>query len=165
MSAVISECGRYRYRLARAWEPSLDGKAGSVAWVMLNPSTADAELDDHTLTKCIAFTRRWGYSELAIVNLFALRSRDPSALRVATDPVGPENNAHLLDVCARSALIVVAWGSSWPGPLADYVHRLGDELRDVGRRAGVDVRCLGRTGQGDPRHPVYLAYTTELVPW
>jgi hypothetical protein len=160
VSAVISECGRYRYRLDRTWDEPMDGKAGYVAWVMLNPSTADAELDDPTIRRCIAFTRSWGYSALSVVNLFALRATDPTQLRVSTDPVGPENNAHLIEVTAGSQLTVAAWGSSWPGPLADYVRRVGAELRQPG-----DVRCLGRTGQGDPRHPLYVKGTTELVTW
>jgi hypothetical protein len=160
MSAVISECGLYRYRLDRAWDQTFDADPGYVAWVMLNPSTATAELNDQTVLRCIGFTRRWGYSALSIVNLFALRSRHPKALAIATDPVGPDNAAHLLGVTSFARITVAAWGSSWPGPLADYVRRVGDELRAIG-----NVACLGRTGQGDPRHPLYLDAATELVPW
>ena len=160
MSAVISGCGRFRYRLDRAWDEPMDGKAGYVAWVMLNPSTADAERDDPTMRRCIAFTRSWGYSALSVVNLFALRATDPKELRLAPDPTGPDNLAHLIEVTAGSHVTVAAWGSSWPLPLADYVRRVGAELRQPG-----DVMCLGKTGQGDPRHPLYVKGTTELVPW
>lgn len=49
-SAVISECGLYRYRLERH---GLSG-AGAVAWIMVNPSTADATTDDPTIKKVMS---------------------------------------------------------------------------------------------------------------
>jgi hypothetical protein len=38
MSATISECGRYRYDLIRRWR-----EGDLMLWIMLNPSTADAQ--------------------------------------------------------------------------------------------------------------------------
>lgn len=43
-AAVLSDDGRYRYRLTRRWDDR-----SMVVWVMLNPSTADAEVDDPTI--------------------------------------------------------------------------------------------------------------------
>lgn len=49
-SAVISADGRYRYILTRELEP-LAKPQRSLTWVMLNPSTADAEKDDPMLIR------------------------------------------------------------------------------------------------------------------
>ena len=69
-SAIISECEQYRYELRRIWQP----KKGLVCWVMLNPSIADANIDDPTIRRCIGYTAKWGYGGRVVVNLFALRA-------------------------------------------------------------------------------------------
>lgn len=152
-SAVISECGRYRYSLERCWDDGLP----MVTWVMLNPSTADAETDDQTIRKCVGFARKWGAGRIRVVNLFALRSTDPRALRTSASPVGPGNNNAIVEAARRSAVIVAAWGAH--GKLIGrdgYVRWLVD-AQD--RR----LSCLGVTKDGHPRHPLRLPYSTELV--
>jgi hypothetical protein len=162
MSAVISDCGLYRYRLDRSWpEPMIAGKPGYVAWVMLNPSTADDVLDDKTIRRCMGFTKAWGYSALSVVNLFALRSRNPKALVLARDPLGPDNDRHLTEVVHGAEMVVCAWGGSYPRALRTYVDETAAGIVLVARR----VVTLGRTGGGNPCHPLYVKGTTELVPW
>src|SRR5262245_19133112 len=90
--ALISPCGLYRYWLTRTWDNSLR----RVCWVMLNPSTADAEQDDPTIRRCVGFARSWGAGGIIVVNLFAFRASDPKALLRAADPVGPDNDGHIL---------------------------------------------------------------------
>jgi hypothetical protein len=95
-SAVISPCGRYRYRLDRRWA---DGP--SIAWIMLNPSTADSNTDDPTIRRIRAFSQAWGFGALTVVNLYAWRATDPRDLWQAPGPVGPENDAYLVEACTR----------------------------------------------------------------
>lgn len=74
--ASISECNRYRWWLRRVWDARLlsDGRiANEVNFVMLNPSTADAEVDDPTIRRCIGFAKAWGFAALTVTNLYALR--------------------------------------------------------------------------------------------
>src|SRR5882757_2226662 len=73
--AVISDCGKYRYLLRRTWDHSKP----RTLFVMLNPSTADAEIDDATIRSCIRLSKEMGYGSFEVVNIFGLRATDPKA--------------------------------------------------------------------------------------
>lgn len=154
-TAALTSCGTYRYLLTRLWNPTLP----LAAWVMLNPSTADHTTDDPTLRRVTAFTRRFGCGSVAVVNLYALRSTDPAALRHHPDPVGPLNDAFLRHTVAEAGLVVCAWGGSLPSP-----DRALAVIR-VLTRTGARLRCLGTTTSGQPRHPLDLPNTTPLAPY
>lgn len=155
-SAVISECGMFRYELSRRWDagPLLE-------WVMLNPSTADGTLDDPTIRRVIGFAKRWGYGGIVVRNLYAYRATDPSALANAPDPIGPENRTYLrredadLTVAAWGAHpAVVGWWSGYP-----YAWQRTVLQRDNG------LWCLGTTKEGHPRHPLYVRGDTNPIRW
>lgn len=149
--AEISACGRYRYSLKRRW----DAERGVALWVMLNPSTADACVDDPTIRRCVSFSKAWGFGEIQVVNLFAFRSTDPKRLRREADPVGPENDAAIARAALEAGLIVAAWGGHDTRGRADHVLSI---LRDWNV-----VRCLGTTKGGHPRHPLYVPAKTPLT--
>ena len=67
MSAVISSCGTYRYRLER--DVSMDGIV--FAYFGVNGSTATATEDDHTVTKWIGFTKLNQGRRFIVGNAFA----------------------------------------------------------------------------------------------
>lgn len=150
-SAVISDCGIYRYQLERRWG---DGKV--VLWLMLNPSTADGRDDDPTIRRCVDFSVRWGYAGLLVGNLFALRATDPRELARHPDPVGPRNAWNLSLMAVRASVVVAAWGGHGKA-LPAYSHQVLDGLS-----AFKSFMCLGRTQSGAPRHPLYLPATTQL---
>lgn len=152
--ATISPCGRYRYSLKRQWGP-LDAD-GPVVWIMLNPSTADADTDDPTIRACREFSRRWGKSALEVVNLFALRSPKPSALAIDHDPVGPDNDLWIDTAIRRASLVVAAWGAH-----GTLLGRHWDVKRIIAS-TGCRARCLGLTKAGQPRHPLYVRRTRDL---
>lgn len=137
--ARFDATGTYRYYLWREW----DAAAPTVTFVLLNPSTADAEHDDPTLRRCVGFARRWGCGRLELLNLFALRATSPAELRRAADPVGPENDTILR---AARGVIVVGWGNH---------GALHGRDREVLGLLG-EVLVLGFTKQGQPRHPLYV---------
>lgn len=160
-SAVISDCKRYRYRLYRSW-----GDGPFVVFLMFNPSTADAEIDDPTIRKCIGFAKRWGYPGLTVVNLFALRSTDPKAVGRAlyAEAVGPENDSAILAACGTAKEVIAAWGCGQhmkghrdrPTKVLKLIRETLPDLR---------ISCLGLSADGSPRHPLMLAYETELQPF
>ncbi len=157
-SALFSECGAYRYTLSRIW----DGSSTKALWIMLNPSTASADVDDRTVRRTQDFARQWGFGGVVIANLFALRSTDPKALYSHPDPVGPMNNRTLLELATRADVgaVVAAWGAH--GKLHGRDRAVDDLLRGV---AAVRLLCLGTTKDGHPRHPLYVAGATPLEPW
>src|SRR3954471_10304152 len=106
--AHLSSDGVYRYTLSRLWDT--DPVSPEMVWVMLNPSTADAAVDDPTIRRCIGFARLWGYAGIRVVNLFALRAADPKALLAHQDPVGPDND-HWLRAVTGERFTMAAWGS------------------------------------------------------
>lgn len=159
--ALISPCGLYRYWLLREWDPARP----ALAFIMLNPSTADAEDDDPTIRRCMGFARRDGYGGIFVANLFAFRATDPMALKGAPDPVGPDNDAgliqNLLTLPIRAAgAIVAAWGAG--------CRIRGERDRFVRGQAamrGVPLHHLGLTKDGHPKHPLYLKGDQPLEKW
>jgi hypothetical protein len=157
--ARISPCERYRYTLTRRWGQSR--AAGLTCWLLLNPSTADGEKDDQTVRRIVDFSHRWGHQALVVVNLFGLRATRPAALALAGDPIGPDNDAALLDACLTADLVVAAWGAQ---PLA--VNRARDVLALLDQRSTTGrpfpMSCLGRTATGQPRHPSRRSRSASL---
>ncbi|CAJ2900305.1 Uncharacterized protein conserved in bacteria [Burkholderia pseudomallei] len=76
MSAIISQCGKFRYRLER--DVQMDGL--TFAYFGINPSTADATLDDATVRKWIGFTKVNGGRRFIVGNVSAYRATDVKEL-------------------------------------------------------------------------------------
>lgn len=152
-SAVISDCGTYRYRLSRSW-----AAGPRMLFVMLNPSTADASIDDPTIRRCIGFAKRQGCGFLQVVNLFAYRATDPDALlNCPVDPVGPENYRHIKAATEEATYVVAAWGAHKSATPA--------AVSILPPRASLIALCLGRTKSGAPRHPLYVRGDAPLISW
>lgn len=158
-SAILSDCGKYRYALKRKWDGLLTGQENLLGWVMLNPSTADAMVDDPTIRKVIGFSKRAGYNGIYVCNLFAFRSTDPHGLMLAEDPVGSMNNVYLVSVFRTCKAVVVAWGNH-----GGYANR-DQEVLGLLANHEVQPLCLGVTKQKQPKHPLYVPYSTDFIPF
>jgi hypothetical protein len=158
LSATFSACGNYRYRLEREIDPA--GR-GMVAWVMLNPSTADANVDDQTIRRVRHFSAQGfdSVSRVVVVNLYALRSTRPSGLCEATDAQGPRNTWHVRRVLDAADHVVAGWGASVP------VWRRENPSRVLGLLEGRPLWCLGQTAGGDPCHPLRIAGDRPMRRW
>lgn len=170
-SAVISPCSLYRYRLSRDIEPAvlealgrgglLQGK--TVAFFGVNPSTADATLNDATVRKWMGFCARWGAPRFIVGNVFALRATDVQALATVDDPFGPDIGDHTTDIINAADILVPCWGNTDKVPPS--LRFAFDVLMDALVSSGKPVLTFGLTASGDPKHPLMLGYSTPLVPW
>lgn len=156
-TAEISDCGRYRYRLTREWNDARP----PATFVMLNPSTADADQDDATVRKCMRYARRWGCGSLVVVNLYAWRATNPADLPDDEHMrTGPDANGWLtqaaLDALDSGGPLVAAWGT----------HATEQRVADVLTLPGMDrLAALLVTRAGHPGHPLYLRSEAPLVDW
>lgn len=158
MSAIISPCGKYRYRLERQI-----GMEGPVyAFFGVNPSTADAYIDDATVRKWIGFCKRWGASRFIVGNVFAYRSTDVKALANVADAFGGDIGDHTTNIISEADILVPCWGNT--GKVPPSLQFAFDVLMDALVSSGKPVRCFGLTKAGDPAHPLFLGYDTPLQP-
>lgn len=152
-SATFGSGGKYRYVLRRKF---LFGDK-IVVFIMLNPSTATAEQSDPTVTRCEKFSQRWGYGELVVLNIFALRSTDPKKLYRDDDPVGPENDMYIKMISKEASLVVCAWGIH-----GTFLARDAEVAKMI---APYKPHYLKLTKHGIPGHPLYLSSKLEPKPW
>jgi len=153
--AIFSDCERYRYTLTRVWEPL--GKR--VLFIMLNPSTADEMKNDPTVERCERRARALGFGSFRVCNIFAFRATDPKVMRAEEDPVGPENDAMILESCSWADRVICAWGTHG-------AHRnRGPQMADLVKEAGISPYHLGLSKEGHPKHPLYIAYAQKPEIW
>ena len=150
--AEFSPCRTWRYALWRLW----DDRLPKVAFVGLNPSTADETANDPTIRRCIDFAKRWEFGGLYMLNIFAYRATQPSDMKRSADPVGPGNDEALAYYRTRVQLIVGAWGNH--GVFQDRSEAV---KRVLSRR----IDCLRVTSLGQPSHPLYLPAALKPQLW
>lgn len=175
-SALFDDRREYRYVLTRIWDRTLP----VTAFVMLNPSTADAFTVDPTVRRCLGFAQDWGSGGLIVLNAFALRSTNPRVLYGHPDPTGQHNDDLIRRTLDRyqPAQVVAGWGHhagkideagftkraltnvyysrrhSWRSRESDLAEMLGDRLM-----------ALKVTKDGHPGHPLYLPAEALAQPW
>jgi hypothetical protein len=159
---ICRHCGKHEYadftegRIGGPWR----GVTKTVAFIGLNPSTADATKDDPTIRKCKGFAKRWGMDWMVMLNLFAFRATVPAHMKKAADPVGPENDDYFGRILPKVDLIVCAWGVH--GAFKNNT-RVADASALFAQLHGQwKVQCLGSNDDGSPKHPLYVPYETPL---
>ena len=155
VTAVFSQCERYRYQLREVWEPSLP----LVLWLLMNPSVACLDFSDPTLRKTGKFARSWGYGGQLVSNVHAYRATDKNRLLTVNDPVGPQNDPMILQMAAEAETVVLAYGQP-PQALRQRSHDVIALLRDHPR-----LCYLRLSKDGTPMHPLYLPDKLKPQPW
>jgi len=149
--AVISDCGLYRYALWRHWDDR-----PRALFIMLNPSTADAEIDDPTIRRCIGFAKSWGLGGVRVVNLYPFRATKPTDLWLAAVPEGYGNISYIEQAVDPAGICIAAWGAH------GKENRIR-EVRNLFQRISTTLYALKLTKDGQPGHPLYLAANTIPV--
>lgn len=157
--ANISRDEKHRFDLWRVWA----ARKPQYAFIMLNPSTADAATDDNTIAKCRRYTLSWGGGGFHVLNLFTLRSTDPRVLYGNGDLNRPESDAIMRDVVAKilacDGKIVLGWGVH-----GNLNHR-DEEVLQILNSMGAEPQCFEMTAGGHPRHPLYCKGNVKPIPF
>ncbi len=155
-ACVFSPDRRYRYTLIHRWDDLLTPPRGRrIAWICLNPSTADEDQLDPTLRRIRGFSEAWGYTHFVMLNAFAFRATVPADMKTAADPVGPDNDHWIAHWAESAEQVMVGWGEH--GAHHDR-HAQVQALLDPRK-----TFCLARNASGQPKHPLYVARTTRPV--
>ena len=148
-NATFSDCRKYRYALSRTW----NGKKKTILFIGLNPSTANEKIDDPTIRRCINYAQNWGYGSLLMVNLFAYRATLPSELKNVKNPIGNDNDLHIIELSKKADIAVAAWGNE--GSLLNRDKEVKKILPNL--------MCLKINKSGQPAHPLYQKKDLKLI--
>lgn len=148
-NATFSDCRKYRYALSRTW----NGKKKTILFIGLNPSTANEKIDDPTIRRCINYAQNWGYGSLLMVNLFAYRATLPSELKNVKNPIGNDNDLHIIELSKKADIAVAAWGNE--GTLLNRDKEIKKILPNL--------MCLKINKSGQPAHPLYQKKDLKLI--
>lgn len=151
-SAVLSDEREYRYQLLRSW----DSEKPTLAFIMLNPSTADEIKDDPTIRRCVGYAEDWGFGKLIVGNLYAYRTSDPEELNKIENPIGPKNDKYLKDICDKADKVLVAWGAN---------EAVENREVEVAEFLDSELYALNTTKHGHPNHPLYQPKDIEPEVW
>lgn len=177
--ALLSPDRMYRYALWRIW----DDTRPLINFIGFNPSTADELIDDPTIRRCVGYAQSWverrgvtdkepnppieqSFGGIYMTNLFAYRHTHPKYLLKAQDPIGVENDIHLINIARKCNIVVFSWGNLLPklklmerdtAIISLFKKNFADPFNQT-----VKVNHLGKTKAGNPRHPLYLKKTERL---
>lgn len=169
-NAVFSPCGRFRHWLSREWgfRQYTGGREPYALWIGMNPSTAEANIDDPTIRKEMHFTKKMGLDCYVKCNIMDYRATNPSVLLsligepnrhpIEAVPSSSKNLECIASFAQHASVVVVAWGAL-PRPLRQYAD---DVLATLGP---FRLMCMGVTKDYSPRHPLYLRNDAQPIVW
>jgi hypothetical protein len=145
----------YRLTLTRSWAPM---PSLTILWIGMNPSTADAQVNDPTITREVNFSKAWAFEKYIKCNVFDYRATHPKdMLAPGVKPFSDRNFDVIRDAANWANQIVLCYGVA-PKKLQDAPLHLVNLLRADGRK----LWCLGKTNAGHPRHPLYMKTDATL---
>ncbi len=154
--AILSQDRKHRLALHRIW--NLNDEDNYILFIGVNPSRGDERYNDPTLTRCINFASSWGYSGMYFGNLYSYRTPDIKELQAnIKNAVHPLCDINLLNMANQCKTVVFCWGS-WK-----FIDKRVEKISQILKHK--NIKCFGFSNEGHPKHPLYLAKTSELIPW
>lgn len=151
---VFSSDRKYRYVLKCTWKDIFDNQERAIVWIALNPSTADQNKLDPTLTRIKNFSINFGYNTFYMLNLFGFRATDPNNMLHCNEPIGKDNDYWIKQITNKSDKIVCCWGNH-----GKHLNRSAYVL-DYLKNKNLFYLQLSKIGQ--PKHPLYLNSNLKL---
>ncbi|MCE8420968.1 DUF1643 domain-containing protein [Rhodovulum sulfidophilum] len=159
-SAVFSPCGRYRTRLERDWTAAGESPR-TILFCGMNPSTADALVQDNTCAKETRRAAALGFTRYLKGNVLDYRVTNPKDLPKDPDlACSPGNLPAILAMAGEAELVVMAYGrlhKRYAGVVGGIIAAL--------RETGKPLYCFGLNQDGSAKHPLYLRNDAPLLPF
>jgi len=157
--ATFSADGRYRQLMRRWLGPQFPERY--ILFIGMNPSTADASVNDPTCAREWTFARREGFDAMVKANVGDYRATDPKML-LAPGVVASsaENLPAIRQAAAGAGMVVLCHGK-----LNKALAPAGRALVEALRADGMTLWSFGTNGDGSPKHPLYLRADTPLQPF
>jgi hypothetical protein len=163
-TAIFNSDRTHRFLLKRKIRPG----DTICLFIMLNPSTADGEKNDNTISRCIKFADLWGFSWMWACNIFSIRSTDPKALYQPGKINDPYNDLYIKAAVEVSDRVMCAWGNHGNrNRRGDQVFRMiRDETNKTPYSFGVTMP--GKPEDSQPKHPLargknWIPYEAEII--
>jgi len=161
----FSDCRKYRYTLLHRWDELFERRRA--IFICLNPSTADENKLDPTLTRIKSFSERLGANEFLMLNIFAYRATDPKDMMAVADPIGPENDAYIqaaiteaYELNQGSLDIIGGWGNH--GLHGNRQVAFLELMVPYRKLPNLNIACLGKNANQTPKHPLYIAANRDF---
>jgi hypothetical protein len=156
--AVMSPDGRHR-QIMRRWLGDAFPER-YILFIGMNPSTADANVDDPTCAREWTFARREGFSGMVKCNVGDYRATDPKMLlQPGVVAVSDANLPAIRQAAAGAGRVVLCHGK-----LNKALAPAGKAIVEALKADGIQLWCFGTNADGSPKHPLYLRADTPLVP-
>lgn len=141
--AEFSPDGKYRYKLWRIW----DTAKPLAMCIGLNPSTANANRNDQTISYLMKMLTILGYGGFYMMNCWAYVSSKPELIE-RNELTDEWNNNTITVTASRCNAVIFCWGNF-------------KIIRETGRDVELtemfpNAKCFGHNANGTPFHPLAM---------
>ena len=146
-----SQDKKNRMELTLSWSSRIKKKAIAIG---INPSKANDQRSDNTLTRLARFLDTYGFNEFLMLNIFESYSTDQNQIDKRSKTDFQKYRKHFAEVEA----IFVVWGVNEN----DYYEEK-QKVLDILAEYSEKVYCIKKPNGRKPAHPARMGYACEVV--